>query len=278
MTSDAVLARWEGRTSDELRRRWRVPELIALRETLSTNDVARARANAGAPAGLLVLAEYQHAGRGRLGRSWSAAPGHALLLSFLLRPAPAPGEPAPGAAPVRVGLAVARALRAATGIDARLKWPNDVVLGTAGKLAGILCEAATAGGETVVIAGIGINVAQQPEDWPEALRATATSVAIATHTAPDRLAIMDALCSSVAPLFAAPLTPLTEQEMRAWDAVDALRGRSVTLAGAEVDQGTARGIAADGALLIETDRAVHRITSATVRAADDASSNASSHP
>ncbi|HEX6132584.1 MAG TPA: biotin--[acetyl-CoA-carboxylase] ligase [Longimicrobiales bacterium] len=279
MTRDAALARWEGRTIDDLRRRWRLPHLVALPETGSTNDVARALADAGAPAGLLVLTDYQHAGRGRMGRTWSAAPGHALLLSFLLRPARTARAVAPGAAPVRVGLAVARALRAATGIDARLKWPNDLVVRGAGKLAGILCEAATAGGDTIVIAGIGINVAQQQDDWPEALRGTATSIALAMGTPPDRTAVMDALCTAMEPLFIAPLTPLTVAEIRAYETVDALRGRVIAIAGADIERGTARGIASDGALLVETDRGLRRITSATVRpVADHASSNTPSHP
>ena len=121
--------------------------------TPSTQDLVRAAARAGAAAGHLVAAGEQTAGRGRQGRRWEAPPGGALLASILLRPrAGAEGVP------LAAGLAVTDAL-ARLGVEARLKWPNDVLAG-GGKLAGILAEVepAAPGPGVAVVLGIGVNL------------------------------------------------------------------------------------------------------------------------
>ena len=100
----------------------------------------------------MLAAEQQRAGRGRLGRTWTSPPRAALTFSVLLRPAAVPRARL-GWLPLLAGVAVAAAVRATTGLDAQLKWPNDVLVGTA-ELAGILAEAP---GEAVVV-GIGLNV------------------------------------------------------------------------------------------------------------------------
>ncbi len=119
----------------------------------STNDEVAALARAGAPEGAAVVADWQSAGRGRRGRAWEAPAGSSLLVSVLLRPA----EGAAHLALMAAGLAAVEACRAAAGIEAALKWPNDVVVPD-GKLGGILSE--TQGGGVVV--GLGLNV-----DWGE---------------------------------------------------------------------------------------------------------------
>lgn len=271
MSGTVRLHEWEGRTIDEWRARWRVPALLALQETPSTNDIARRMAEQGAPAGLLVMTEHQTAGRGRMQRPWTDHPGRSLLLSVLLRPDAAhehTADAAPGTAPLRVGIAVARALNAAAGVRALVKWPNDVVT-EHGKLAGILCEAASAGGESVIIAGIGINVLQHADEWPDELRGHAVSVrqaaAAAGHPPPDRAAIMTAVIDAVRPLFTHPLRRLDGEELRAHATIDALRGLAVSVTGPVRLRGTAAGIAADGALLLETTDGIRRVTSGTVR-------------
>ncbi|MGH7443531.1 MAG: biotin--[acetyl-CoA-carboxylase] ligase, partial [Longimicrobiales bacterium] len=95
-----------------------MPELHLFARVSSTNDVLRARAAAGAPAGAVAIADSQTAGRGQHGRSWDASPSLSLLMSVLLRPRS--GE-ALGAAPIRAGLALARALEDAAELDVRLK-------------------------------------------------------------------------------------------------------------------------------------------------------------
>lgn len=273
MSGSARLGQWEGLTIDECRARWRLPAVVALSETGSTNDVARRMAEQGAPAGLLVMTEHQTAGRGRMQRTWADAPGRSLLLSFVLRPGPADASSgsvsfAPGTAPLRVGIALAGALRAAAAIDAQLKWPNDVLAANR-KLAGILCEAASVGGETLIIAGIGINVLQRDDDWPGELRGRAISVAQAAAAgAPGRLALMDAVTAALRPLFTQPLVPLRDDELRTYDGLDALRGLDVMATGAAVVRGTAIGIAPDGALLVRAGGVARRVSSGTVRLAE----------
>ncbi|HMN99172.1 MAG TPA: biotin--[acetyl-CoA-carboxylase] ligase [Miltoncostaeaceae bacterium] len=126
-------------------------------ETGSTNDDLTALAREGAPEGTVVGADRQSAGRGRRGRSWLAASGHALLVSVLLRPAVAPVDA--GLLPVVVAVGAAEAL----GPDARIVWPNDILI-DGRKVAGILCEM-SADQERVAwaIAGIGVNVRSAPD-------------------------------------------------------------------------------------------------------------------
>ena len=128
-----------------------------LRETTSTNELARALAAAGAPHGTLVTTGFQSAGRGRQGRTWTAPPGRALLLSLVVR-APDP------LLPLRAGLAVADL----AGPAALVKWPNDVLL-EGRKVAGVLVEARPQEGWAVV--GIGINAAFAPDELPPELNA-----------------------------------------------------------------------------------------------------------
>jgi BirA family biotin operon repressor/biotin-[acetyl-CoA-carboxylase] ligase len=152
---------------------WREVRVVA--ETGSTNADLLAEARSGAPEGLVLVAEEQTAGRGRMGRRWVSPPGCALTFSVLLRPA---GVPATllGWLPLLAGVAVASALRDTAAVDARLKWPNDVLAGDA-KLAGILAER---WGDAIVI-GIGINVSQRRGELPVP---TATSVLQAAPAAP----------------------------------------------------------------------------------------------
>jgi BirA family transcriptional regulator, biotin operon repressor / biotin---[acetyl-CoA-carboxylase] ligase len=128
-----------------------------LRETTSTNEVARRVAAAGAPHGTLVTAGFQSAGRGRQGRTWTAPAGRALLLSLVVR------EPDP-LLPLRAGLAVADL----AGPPAMVKWPNDVLL-DGRKVAGVLVEARPQEGWAVV--GIGVNAAFAPDELPPELNA-----------------------------------------------------------------------------------------------------------
>lgn len=129
--------------------------------------------------GATVIALAQTNGRGREGRSWSQVEGRGLALSVaLLRGSLRPG----GVIPLAAGLAAAHAAHACGVADARLKWPNDVLVGGR-KLAGVLCEARrTAEGEAVVI-GIGMNVRHAWAEFPPELRGSATSLALAGSTA-----------------------------------------------------------------------------------------------
>jgi BirA family transcriptional regulator, biotin operon repressor / biotin---[acetyl-CoA-carboxylase] ligase len=259
--ADSTATEWEGRALGYWQHRLDVPALILLESTGSTNDIAARRAQDGAPAGLLVLADHQSAGRGQHGRSWHAAPGTSLLFSMLLRPA---GGTAPGVIPIRVGTALTRALRAATGLDVRLKWPNDLLLG-GGKLGGVLCEAAGAGSSSgYVVAGVGINVRPQEHDWAGARPASVASLDEAAAAPHDRGLLLAAVVHAIQPLTVAPAEPLSGAELDALADIDALRGRSVVVDN-EAPTYIAAGVAADGALLLQRGSAVRRVVSGTVR-------------
>ncbi len=222
---------------------------LHLRRTDSTNERLRALAIAGAPHGTLVSADEQTAGRGRHGRSWVAPPGTCLLCSLLLRET-LPGEPGMPGAPGKPGEAPSRsttllpliagvALCDAIGGEARLKWPNDVVIGERlAKVAGILVEARPREGWAVV--GIGINVALRLSELPEEVRSRAASLEL-----PER-----AIEPLLAELLEALSTRLREPAavtIERWRALDALRGREVAWGDST---GVAEGIDERGRLLV----------------------------
>jgi BirA family transcriptional regulator, biotin operon repressor / biotin---[acetyl-CoA-carboxylase] ligase len=169
---------------------WRDLEVVGV--TGSTNADLLARAAAGAPEGAVLAAEEQSAGRGRMGRAWVSPPRAALTFSVLLRPDAVPPARR-GWIPLLAGVAVASAVRAVTGVDARLKWPNDVLSRDA-KLAGILAEAASG----AVVIGIGLNVSAEPDELPPAGSGpagplAATSLVAEGWASPDRDLLLTAI-------------------------------------------------------------------------------------
>jgi BirA family biotin operon repressor/biotin-[acetyl-CoA-carboxylase] ligase len=169
---------------------WR---LQVLGETPSTNAVAAERVRAGEPAGLVVVAEAQTAGRGRLDRSWVSPPRAGLTFSVLLRPDLPPVQ-WPWL-PLWTGLAVATALRERAGVDAELKWPNDVLV-DGRKLCGVLAEVPEPG---AVVLGIGLNVTTRAEELPHA---QATSLALAGGRTTDRDTLLRAVLRSLTSVLA----------------------------------------------------------------------------
>jgi len=148
--------------------------LLHFRVLPSTNAYAKAQGEAGEPEGLVVLADAQTAGVGRMGRTWYSPPG-GLYLSVLLRPTTLTPEETPLLS-LMAGIAVAQVLRQAHGLQATLKWPNDVILGGR-KVAGILAEQSLIADQVeYAILGIGINANTQLEDLPPDLRPTATTL------------------------------------------------------------------------------------------------------
>lgn len=222
----------------------------------STNAVALKAGLAGAPEGLVVLADEQTAGRGRLDRSWLAPAGSSLLLSMLFRP------PAPFAATApRIPLACALALHTALSCVAplapplayRLKWPNDAIVerpdGTWGKVAGMLSEIGSIGDEpSFVVVGIGINVNITPELLPHIAPGAASLLAEQGAPVP-RPVLLEALLSAVDSWYAALCAG--GDVLSAWRDRLAWMGRSVELRGpTETVVGIAESIASDGALCL----------------------------
>ena len=229
----------------------------------STNDRAKALAEEGAEHGEVVVAESQTAGRGRRGRSWASSPRRNVYFSVVLRP-----DLAPFRAPelTLVGsVAICDALRQA-GVDAGIKWPNDLLV-SGRKIAGILTElAAEPDRVDWVVLGAGVNVNARREDFPEDLRDVATSVLLERGQAAPR-ALFAAAC------FTALETWLDRHDeegfgpiREAWRERNVTLGREVTV---KVDGRELAGVADDidetGALLVRTPAGVERITSGDVQ-------------
>jgi BirA family biotin operon repressor/biotin-[acetyl-CoA-carboxylase] ligase len=192
----------------------------------STNDHARALAAAGAPHGTLVTAGVQTAGRGRQGRAWTAPPGTALLLSLVVR------DPNP-LLPLRAGLAVADL----AGPDARVKWPNDVLVGGL-KAAGVLVEGRPQ--ERWAVVGIGVNAALDLAALPPELRGRAATLG----RSPGEL---DAVLHELLGLLERRLGESVAATLAALRERDALLGQAVRWAGGE---GIGDGIDDTGALQV----------------------------
>ena len=222
--------------------------LVWLPTVDSTNRWLSAKADAGAPEGLVVAADIQTEGRGRLDRAWCTPPGDNLAFSVLLRPAVPLDRVA--SLSLLLALAVRRAvLDQAPGLEPRIKWPNDIWI-QGRKLGGILCDMqAEPDRVRHVVAGIGLNVNAEANSFPPAIRATATSLKIAAGRAFSRAALLAALLNALEPLYRRwerdGLNPFLAELAGA----DLLAGRTLTLdQGPHALSGRADGIAPDGAL------------------------------
>jgi BirA family biotin operon repressor/biotin-[acetyl-CoA-carboxylase] ligase len=235
----------------------------------STNDEARRLARAGAPEGTLVVADHQTAGRGRLDRRWEAPPGTSLLLSLLFRPPLAPQQVQQ--LTMVCGLAAVDAIEAQTGLQAGLKWPNDVLVGES-KVGGILTEVILAGQQVdYAVVGIGLNVNLDPGRLPDDLLAAATSLARQLGRPVPRLPLLWALLRAVESRYLALKGGRSPQAE--WAARLVTLGRPVTVTAAArpaplaaglapaplatgphdrppVVEGVAEGVDANGALLV----------------------------
>jgi BirA family biotin operon repressor/biotin-[acetyl-CoA-carboxylase] ligase len=212
---------------------------IHYRLTESTNARARELALSGAPDGTVVTASEQSAGRGRQGRTWSAPPGKALLMSALVRDLTKRDALLPLAVPV----AVAVACDGFAGTTCGIKWPNDIWI-EGRKLSGILLEGRPQEGWAVI--GIGLNVGTLREEFPEELHETATSLAIESGSDPGVESVLDAVLDALGVWLAQPAGAVLD----AWRERDVLRRRPVRWSGGE---GQANGIDEEGGLVVETD-------------------------
>jgi BirA family biotin operon repressor/biotin-[acetyl-CoA-carboxylase] ligase len=236
-----------------------LPGLVVevVEEAGSTNAVVSARGRAGAGQGLVIVAEHQTAGRGRLDRSWETPARAGLTFSLLLRPT-APTHAWPWL-PLLAGYAVAKALRGA-GYEAAVKWPNDVLLGPrdgqSRKVAGILVERIETETGPAAVLGIGLNVAMTAEELPVP---EATSLAVASAGAPpDRTDLLVAVLQTLWEAYAAWEAGEGLAGMRlaeSYVAACATIGRDVRvdLPSGAVLTGRATGVDPSGRLLVEQD-------------------------
>jgi len=218
----------------------------------STLDVAHELAERGAPAGTLIVADAQRAGRGRLGRAWRSEPGRGVWSTVIERPE---DVRALDVLSLRVGLYCAESLDALARRSVGVKWPNDLVV-DGRKLGGVLVEARWSGDRLAWVAiGVGVNVLEPNVEGAAGLPAGTRRI--------------DALAAIVRSIRAAARAPgaLTADELRRWATRDTLEGARIVSPAA----GIVKGISATGALLVSTEQGIeeHRAGSVERESAED---------
>ena len=224
----------------------------------STQAVLGQLAADGAPEGVVVVARHQTSGRGSRGRQWWDAPGQSLMLSVLLRPA-VPVARAPQLSLV-AGVAVVDALRAGCGVAARIRWPNDVLIGGK-KVCGVLPEAVSHPDGRIgsVLLGIGINVDQR--EFPAELADTATSLLLATGVVQDHAPLLSATLTALDRRYGEWLTSGFTGLRVEWRKHASMLGQRVRIR--DGGEGVAVDVDETGALLVDAGRgALTRVLSA----------------
>lgn len=227
-------------------------EIEVLPACPSTNAELARRARAGAPAGSVLVADHQTAGRGRLDRVWVTPPGSALTFSVLLAPDRVPLARWPWL-PLLVGIAVAEGVRRVADVDCVLKWPNDVLVGER-KLAGILVERIERASGAVAVVGVGLNVSLAEDELPVP---TATSLVLEGASTTDRTVVLREVLRSLEALFVQwqadqgdATLGLVESYVRRCATVG--RDVRVDLPSGEQVVGVAAGVDTDGRLVVRT--------------------------
>ncbi len=234
-------------------------------QTGSTNSEASAWALEGAPDGAIVLAEEQTAGRGRLGRTWLAAPGSSLLLSVIVRPV-LPSEML-GRVPLLGAVALAECLEG-LGLAARIKWPNDVQI-DGRKVSGMLAEAVWQGDRLAgVVLGIGVNVRRSALTEAQTRALGAITLEEALGQAPDRGPLLRDLLARLDGWLPRASDPAL---LAAWRSRARLLGRPVIACqGEQTLAGIALDIDEQGALLVRDSQGiVHRLLAGDVSLRED---------
>lgn len=242
-------------TADDIKARLKTSrigsEILVFEETASTNDVVEHLAKSGAREGLVVFAESQTRGRGRRGRLWSSPRGKGLWFSVLLRPTLPPS--AASRITVAASVAVARAIRQNCGVDARIKWPNDVMV-NGKKVAGILTELRAEADEILLaILGVGIDVNCERGDFPGDVANIATSLELETGSAQDRVALAAQVLTALDECYQVALTNF-EAVVDEWAKLCSTLGRQIVVTmGQRRIEGFAQALDGDGALLLRRD-------------------------
>jgi BirA family biotin operon repressor/biotin-[acetyl-CoA-carboxylase] ligase len=223
-----------------------------LPQTTSTNDEASRAALEDHPEGLVIFAESQSAGRGRMGRRWSSPAGRGLWFSVLLRPSLAPSECTQLTA--ASANALVRAIQSTTGITPEIKWPNDLLI-KGKKIAGILTEmSAELEHVRSVVLGIGIDVNQTASEFPADIRNIATSLKLATGKSVSRAdlaeAVLHELDREYARILAGDFAAVAEE----WAGYCTTLGKLATIdMGTRRVRGRAEALDENGALLLRTE-------------------------
>ena len=247
--------------ADQIHTKWAGKTVHFARETDSTNLWIKRLAKEGASEGTLALAEFQSAGRGRLGRSWEVPEGTSVMMSILLRPKFEP-QYAPTLTLV-MGMAVAKAVKS-LGFDVSIKWPNDVVVSHK-KICGILTEMGVRDGKIdYAVIGVGINV--NIREFPEEMADKATSLYLESGKEFDRSQIPGLVMEAFEEYYekfaaACDLSGLKEE----YESILANYNQPVRVLAKEPYEGVARGITDGGELLVEkTDGTIATVSAGEV--------------
>jgi BirA family biotin operon repressor/biotin-[acetyl-CoA-carboxylase] ligase len=223
-------------------------------ECESTNDEARTLALKGEPEGALILTDYQRAGRGRMGRAWRSPRQRSLLFSLLLRPPLAPMLALQ--AVMAASLGVMEGVRRETGLGARLKWPNDILIGGK-KVGGTLCELGVDGDRLdYVIVGIGLNVNFDPRTV-EGIPPDATSILCELGREHPRAALLRSILEAIETRYRVILHGGSLREEWACALETLGRRVKVTLSDGDII-GTAESVGEAGALVLRLDGGLTR--------------------
>jgi BirA family biotin operon repressor/biotin-[acetyl-CoA-carboxylase] ligase len=220
-------------------------------------DVAAEAVRNGAAAGVVIVADEQTAGRGRLGRAWSSPPGAGLYVSMILRPPLDDERRVLSLVTLAAGVGVRDAIAAVAGLATELKWPNDVIVGGR-KLAGILAEGSSLGTtEQAIVVGIGINLLRSSH--PPEIASRATSIEQELRHSIDSKALLEAVLAGVTARYSDLCAGDGDGILRAW------RASSPSADGARVEivdgakQGVTAGVDDNGALLVKTASGTERV-------------------
>jgi BirA family biotin operon repressor/biotin-[acetyl-CoA-carboxylase] ligase len=237
--------------------------LVCFDNVDSTNDVAKRFIEEGVCERLVVISDYQSAGRGRFHRGWESPRG-GLYASLVTEPVLSPARlPLMG---MLLGCSAVSAIHSLSAVDARLKWPNDIVVDEK-KVAGILSEAVTEGNQVVaVILGIGVNVNLWLDDYPEDLRGSITTILLETGEESSTEDLAALLLNEVYGRIREVETRQTfESILSEYKSVCNTLGRSVRVEQADrTFEGTAVNIDEYGALIVETEEGEVRVLTGDV--------------
>ena len=222
-------------------------ELIVLDSVGSTNDYLKQLGNGGCKNGTVVAAREQVGGKGRLGRGWTSVKDENVMFSVLLRPKMAPSEVS--CVTPLTGLAVCKALRELTGLDCRIKWPNDVIVGSK-KLVGILTEmSAEFDAVEYIVIGTGINVNQT--EFPDEIADKATSIKLESGKEFDKNKLLAAVLNQMEQEFIKSDLEFTGETLKEYTELCATVGKTVGFyRGGNRLSGTASGVAENGELMV----------------------------
>ncbi len=243
---DRLLSEGISRGLKTFRVKW---EIHAFEKVTSTNNLAYDMARNGAREGVVVIAECQTRGRGRMKRSWVSPYGRNLYLSLILRP---PIPPRLGALLTYLGaISTTEALSESFSLEVGIKWPNDIVV-RGRKLAGLLNEVKTEADRVdFVILGFGVNLNMDLETLPEGLRENATSVMMELGHRVPRVEFTQYLLERIDTWYDVFLRQGADPILKRWESVASIRGKCLEVESfGTVHRGVVEGLDADGALIL----------------------------